>query len=267
MSESMSSQSVVVGIDGSQAAAHAATWAAREASARGLPLRLVHVIAEEAAEAAPTQPDLGVEYAETVLREVDLLLRENASELKVETAMPHGPPGSALIDESRDSAMVCVGSVGIGCLSRAIFGSTAAELAQGAHCPVAVIRAHGGTGAARGWIAVAVDHTPGDDLLLEHAFREAQLRDAPILAIESQPWRRVGRHTLRIEYWASRYPGVRIRLTPLRRGLPDALGQIGEPVQLAVIGKHDADDVPRIVGPPDVGVSEPAGSSVLVVRD
>ena len=43
MTEQARTQSVVVGIDGSQAALDAATWAVAEAVSRGVPLRLVHV--------------------------------------------------------------------------------------------------------------------------------------------------------------------------------------------------------------------------------
>ena len=36
--------------------------------------------------------------------------------------------------------MICVGSVGIGAVAREFLGSTAAALAEKAHCPVAIIR-------------------------------------------------------------------------------------------------------------------------------
>ena len=45
MTQLESSTPVVVGIDGSQAALDAATWAVAEAVSRGVPLRLVHVSA------------------------------------------------------------------------------------------------------------------------------------------------------------------------------------------------------------------------------
>ena len=48
MTQPEGAQSVVVGIDGSQAALDAATWAVAEAVSRGVPLRLVHVSAAEA---------------------------------------------------------------------------------------------------------------------------------------------------------------------------------------------------------------------------
>ena len=49
-------RSVVVGIDGSQAALDAATWAVAEADSLGVPLRLVHVSAAKRACRAPVHP-------------------------------------------------------------------------------------------------------------------------------------------------------------------------------------------------------------------
>ncbi|MGB3335381.1 MAG: universal stress protein [Mycobacterium sp.] len=268
MNQPQPAPSIVVGIDGSDAATNAAKWAAVESSSRNLPLRLVHVVNGSAAGTSVVAPDLEMQYAETVLCEVDAVLRAGSSAAKVETAIVRGSPSQSLIDESRDSALVCVGSLGIGRVSRAIFGSTATELAYGAHCPVAIVRAHDDASrAARGWIAVAVDHTPGNDLLLKHAFREAQLRHLPLLALEAQRWQRVGQLDHRIERWASRYPDVRVRLSLLQRGLPEALSCTGEPIALAVLGKHDVDDMTRIVGPVRHDVPDRTGCSVLVVRD
>ena len=49
------SKPVVVGIDGSQAAIDAATWAVDEAVSRGVPLRLVHVSAAKQARRPPAE--------------------------------------------------------------------------------------------------------------------------------------------------------------------------------------------------------------------
>ncbi|WP_369830532.1 universal stress protein, partial [Mycobacterium sp. 1245111.1] len=64
--------------------------------------------------------------------------------VKVETELLRGDPAAMLIAESGEAAMICMGSTGIGRLARAVLGSTAADVAEGAHCPVAIIRSHEG---------------------------------------------------------------------------------------------------------------------------
>lgn len=268
MSQPRSTLPIVVGIDGSEAAVNAAKWAAVEAGNRELPLRLVHVIDGNPPRASDMGPDLGVEYAETVLREADAVLHTVMPPTKVETVIVRGSPESRLVDESDHAAMVCVGSIGLGRFSRMLFGSTATALVRGAHCPVAVIRAqHGAVSATGGWVAVGVDDEPDNDMVLEHAFREAQLRGAPLLALETQPWQRVSLLDQRVESWSTRYPDVRVRLTLMRRGLTEFLASTDEPIQLAVIGDSDVDGLARIVGPISHDVAGQAGCSVLVVRD
>ena len=51
----LQSKSVVVGIDGSQAAVNAAKWAVDEAISRQMPLRLVYVVARREAQSASAQ--------------------------------------------------------------------------------------------------------------------------------------------------------------------------------------------------------------------
>ena len=48
----LQSKSVVVGIDGSQAAVNAAKWAVDEAISRQIPVRLVHVVGRKEAQSA-----------------------------------------------------------------------------------------------------------------------------------------------------------------------------------------------------------------------
>lgn len=268
MNQPQSTQSIVTGIDGSNTAINAAKWAVAEATSRGLPLRLVHVIEDKPDTTPVGSPDLAIEYAETVLREADAALHATGEPVKVETAIAYGSSMAALIDESRDAAMICVGSVGIGRCSRMLLGSTATALAQGAHCPVAILRTdRGGASAPHcGWVVVPVDDSPGDEALLEHGFREAQLRNAPMLALEVQPWEQGPRLDERLRKWISRYPDVHIRPTPIRHGAVDFLSNTEEPIQLAIVGGIGADTIARIVGPVTGKFPDQAGCSVLVVR-
>jgi hypothetical protein len=191
-------------------------------------------------------------------------------QVKVEADLVHGSPTSTLIDESRHAAMICIGSVGIGRVARKVIGSTADAVAQKAHCPVAVIRSDCETGESHcRSIAVVVDDSPGNDAVLEHGFREARLRKAPILAMGvwrwgfgEIPYQQLDR---RLRRWVTQYREVHVRPAAARDGAAAFLASTQEPVQLAVVGSSDADKVARMVGPitPHFGHM---GCSVLVVR-
>ncbi|WP_255374834.1 universal stress protein [Mycobacterium sp. GA-2829] len=105
-----------------------------------------------------------------------------------ETAI--GQPAAVLVARSRDADLICVGSVGIGGYARAVIGSTAADLAERAQCPVAVIRPdhHNAPGAVP-WIAVAATGAAEDEVVIAAAMREARLRRLPVLLLGPHPRR------------------------------------------------------------------------------
>lgn len=271
MSQPQSPECVVVGVDGSDAAINAAKWAVAEATSRDIPLRLIHAITERVG-APAGDDDLDIEYAETALRTITALLHAMGQPVKIEVDIVRGSAESALIDESRHAAMVCVGSVGIGRVARKVLGSTAEAIAQKAHCPAAIIRtSHEAGPSDNGWIAVVVDDSPCNDAVLEHGFREAQLRAASILALGVWRWglgeipyqqlnHRLGR-------WVSQYPDVHVQPAGARRGAAEFLAGTEEPIQLVTIGSEGARGVARIVGPVTHHLPGRIGRSVLVVRE
>ncbi|GFG79181.1 universal stress protein [Mycobacterium paragordonae] len=267
---SISPGSIIVGIDGSEAAINAARWAVPEACALDVPLRLVYAVTPPPPDAPPGETDLDTEYGETALRAACAAAHATGQPVKIETDLVIGSPARVLIDESRSAAMVCVGSVGIGRLARRVLGSTAEEVARGARCPAAVIRTNRGAATPdAGSIAVVVDESPDNDLVLQHGFREAALRAAPILALGVWRWgfgeipysqleHRLGR-------WVQQHPDVHVHPAAARDGVAEFLSETQEPVHLAVIGAADASKVARMVGPLDPHFGH-AGRSVLVVR-
>jgi hypothetical protein len=175
--------------------------------------------------------------------------------VKVETAILQGDPAATLIAESRNAEMVCVGAVGIGRLAKALLGSTAAQLAEAAHCPVAIIRSQQSRPKPdSALIVVAVNHSPGNDDVVEQAVVEAQLRHAPVLAlgewrddVGEMPYDELDR---RVQFWIQRYPSVKIHAAATRTGTADFLDAMSDRrIQLAVIGCSDTDQVARLIGP------------------
>jgi nucleotide-binding universal stress UspA family protein len=270
MNHPESSQRIVVGIDGSDAAIHAAKWAVAEATSRDIPLRLIHAIAERRPAENAGDESLDIEFGEKALRVACAELHDMGEPVKIEAELLQGPPDSALIKESERAALVCVGSVGIGLIARKVLGSSAEGVAKNARCPVAVIRSrHDAAGPEPEWIAVVVDDSPGNDAVLEHGFREARLRGKPILALGAWRWGlgEIPYQQLnqRLGPWVSAYPEVHVMPAAARRGAAEFLTRTQESVDLAVVGSRDADEVARMVGPlhPHLGH---AGCSVLVVR-
>ncbi|MDT5138746.1 MAG: hypothetical protein QOD58_3008 [Mycobacterium sp.] len=262
-------ESIVVGIDGSDAAINAAKWAVAEAVGRDIPLRLIHAIPDRP-DAPAGEDSLDIEYGESALRTVTAALHAMAQPVKIDVDIVRGSPGSALIDESRHAAMICVGSVGIGRVARKVLGSTADAIARKAHCPAAIIRNNHGPAVADGWIAVVVDDSPGNDAVLEYGFREARLRQGSILALGCWRWglgeipyRQLSH---RLERWATQYPEVHVQPAAARGGVPEFLTGTEELIQLVVVGGDQADEVARIVGPVTHHFSRHGGCSVLVAR-
>ncbi|HZE14462.1 MAG TPA: universal stress protein [Mycobacterium sp.] len=270
MIDRRSGASVVVGIDGSAAAIHAAVWAIDEAISRDMPLRLVYVThREEVADAHTDEASLDMEYAETALRAAHAAVEATGKTVKVDTAILRGRPAEVLIDESRDAELVCVGSVGIGRLARVFLGSTAAALAERAYCPVAIIRSRPDAPADVQLIAVVFDASPESDVV-RYAMCEAQLRKVPVLALGGWPnYPGESPHNeldRRVRMWHRRYSDVRIDSVPTLAGIVRYLAEHGEPARLVVIGASDAGQVATIVGPHRHGVYQQGECSVIVVR-
>jgi nucleotide-binding universal stress UspA family protein len=264
---------VVVGIDGSEAAITAARWGIDEAIGRDVALRLVHVthIANAAHDRTHEDFRLEEQYAESALRAAHKAVDACDKSVKVETASLHGDLTTILVEESRDAAMMCVGSVGIGWIARRALGSTAAALASHAHCPVAIIRSDTDTERANdGGIAVVVDTAPDNDVVVQHAFAEAQLRDTSLFALTVWP-SRLGEIPFdeldrRLGKRARVYPEVNVEPVAVRSGIAHYLMTHDIPVQLVVMGSADAGQVPGIIGPHRHPVLPHPGCSVLVVR-
>ena len=263
---------IIVGVDGSRAAINAAVWAIDEAISRDVPLRIVHVTHIRQASIAPkVQFSLEKEYAETSLRQARAVIEATGKPVKVETAVLRGDVDETLAEESREASMICVGSVGIGRISRVLFGSTAVSLATRAHCPVAIIRTNSDAPApSRGLIAVVVTDEPGNDAVLQAAMEEARVRREAIVVLGTWqrdlgqiPYEELDR---RAGGWMNRHPDVDVHSVVSRTGMASFLETTDEPISLAVIGSPDVDRIPCLIGPRSQPILHHAECSILVVR-
>ena len=256
MTELARTQSVVVGIDGSQTALHAATWAVAEAVSRGVPLRLVHVSPATHARRPPAEDrPWDVARAETALCRAETAINDTGKPVHVETAIRRGRPDCVLIDESREASLVCVGSEGKGPCAQMPLGSTAAALARHAHCPVAIVRSGGTPQTDSGWIAAVQNDDPDNDAVVHRAMEEGRLRKAPVLLVDT-----------RLDSWVRRYPDVDVQTVAARRGGTRCDDNRSDSIQLAVVGSADAEHVARLAWPDYHPVLGDANRSVLLVR-
>ena len=265
---------VVVGIDGSDAAINAAIWAIDEAISREAPLRLVQAIQAGPKSPASVEIDdhLERQFAETSLRRASAAVHATGTEVKVETEIIRDDAHTALIGQSAEAAVVCLGSTGIGFFAREILGSTAEAVAENAYCPVAIIRSpYGKPTEGTDWIVVGVDDRTDNDVVIEHALDEARLRKAPVLAVGDwqddlgeKPYPELDR---RLDVWRHRCPDIQICPVATRSGMERFLAENrSESVQLAVIGRADASSVAAIIGPHGHELIPHGECSVLVVR-
>lgn len=120
-------RSIVLGVDGSSAAATALDWACHEADLHQAQLLVIHSAEKAISQAEATcVVDLAVnECRERTFMSVrGLLARESAA--------------SALIGASQSADLVVIGSRGRSGFKTAVFGSVALSVAEKADCPVAV---------------------------------------------------------------------------------------------------------------------------------
>jgi nucleotide-binding universal stress UspA family protein len=254
----LASKSVIVGVDGSSAAIDAAKWAVDEVISRDVPLRLIYV--------SPLGP-LGAksggdflltpEYAESALGFAERQLYGLAKPVKIETAILRGKPEDVLIEESRDAALICVGSIGMGRTPETRVGPVAAALAGHAHCSVAIVRpGRGRQTTAPGWIGAVLNDEPDNDAVIQRAMKEARLRKASVLLVDR-----------REDSWLRRYPDVHIQIAGARSAAARRFETPCERLDLVVVSRAEADCVTRLVTPNCHPILGNENCSVLVVRD
>ncbi|WP_285666639.1 universal stress protein [Actinorhabdospora filicis] len=182
------SDTIVVGVDGSDASSSAIVWAAREAALRGLPLRLVHAVVWSMIDTPMDLAAYGIPRedlragGEAILAEAADAARAAAPGVSVSTHMEVAGPAGALLTASEDAELLVVGNRGHGGFTGLLVGSTAVQVTAHATCPVAVVRPdRPDTGS--GPIVVGVDGSPEAGNALTFAVREARLRDCPVEAV------------------------------------------------------------------------------------
>lgn len=294
MSTSPTHHGILVGVDGSPPSKVAVDWAAREASMRGAPLSIVHVIQSPAVRMWPEVP-MPRDVLARIERDGQEMLsdaRRTAEEATAETRQIHietetiaGGVLPTLIDLSKDAEMIVVGCRGTGPINRRLLGSVSRGLIQHAHAPVAVIHDDDQMTAcpADAPVLVGIDGSPvseaatavayeeasrrGVDLIALHVWSDFALYDVPETELAAVQRRADETLSERLAGWQEHYPDVHVRpVVALNRPVHQLLER-SEAAQLTVVGSHGRGGFAgMLLGSVSLAVAESARMPVLVVR-
>ncbi len=181
--------SVVVGVDGSQAALDAVRWAADEARSAQVPLSLVHTL-EWPLVGFPVPAGLRSGWTEQMFEQGRRWLREArkaaelaAPDVRTQVHLLTGDPRATLLAEAEHAREVVVGSRGLGGFTRMLVGSTSAAVTLHASCPVVVV-VHG-QGDTAGPVVVGLDGSGVSEQALGYAFQAAARAGAALCAVHA----------------------------------------------------------------------------------
>ena len=180
--------SVIVGVDGSDEALRAVTWAAREAVRRRLPLRVVNVLPKWAASSPPgsRHPEVSQWWrheARRIVRQAVAHAERDFLDVPVQSAVIPGDPVPVLINEATSGALLVVGGHGLGELRGLLVGSVGLKLAGHTPCPLVIAR--GADPADGDEIVVGVDGSPESAAALDFAFGQAVLWNSRVRALHA----------------------------------------------------------------------------------
>jgi nucleotide-binding universal stress UspA family protein len=185
--DGMSSNEIIVGVDGAAPSRTALRWASREAARRGDEL-VVLLAYHWRVPGAPVI--LGPELEQSAQDQAELVVADAVGEARavapnvaVRGHAVLGDPAPALINAGRDGAMVVVGSRGRHGFPAALVGSVSQQVALHAHGPVVVVR--GQAEPVEGSVVVGYDGSPGADEALRTAFEEANLHDRRLTVVQA----------------------------------------------------------------------------------
>lgn len=261
---------IVVGIDGSDAAHRAALWAADEVGHRHAALRLVWVVRTDLS-GTPTASEYhhAVDTAKHALHAVQADVAAAAPDVDVEVSIQQGFPAGILLAESRDATMLCLGSSGIGHLGAAFLGSTVAEVAAHADCPVAIVastRDSARSTREASWVVFPADPWTSDDRAAAAAMQQAEVLHRPVLALGTRhpnlglvPSDTLSDMAAR---WSLAHPGIRVHPVWTDGDLAGFVKANPELNALVVIDEAHAADVAALIR---AGHAHAAGVEFVVV--
>ena len=285
---------IVIGVDGSPGGTSALQWGLALAEQRHAPVRLVHAF-------APGMSDLRIGGGNDIGLVGDALaaardLLEQALEqatsrhpaLSIISRLVDDAAASALIEESREAAVIVLGAHGARGFSNLVAGSTTMNVASHAHCTVVAVPT-GLTNASEGkGIVVGVDGSEVTKAAIGFAFHEAASTGQAVIAVHAWAdpvtmssmtapnaqdmagYSRAREEALTemLAPWREEHPDVVVTLRVVREHPVHALAAAADRARLLVVGCRGRGVVrTMILGSVSHGVLHLATCPVAVVHD
>ena len=205
--------------------------------------------------------ELQRETLQTVDRAREIAL-EIAPDLHIGHAVAEGSPIDMLLEMSKESTMVVMGSRGLSGISGMVLGSVSGAVVSHASCPVVVVREDNAVTEANkyGPVVVGVDGSDVSRRATEVAFEEAAARGAELHAVHTWVDTQIqgpgAGYAVSEDHWqavqaekdellgtylnelAKQYPEVVVKKTITRDRPVRALASAAQDAQLLVTGSH-----------------------------
>jgi nucleotide-binding universal stress UspA family protein len=216
---------VVVGVDDTAPDRILLDWAAREAAARRTQLWVCHFWEWSAHDRSALPIDVEIpprSLPEGIVDAAVEAVRADFPALPVIGALGYGSAAPSLLEMSDQAALIAVGTRGSGGFPGLLVGSTSAQLAAHARCPVAVVRPPTGRGTD---VVVGIDGSAQSNAALRLGLAEARRIGGTLIAT----------HAYRLPPLPAAYapnPGIdeRVHRTAAEEVLDRALGDIEQGV-------------------------------------
>jgi nucleotide-binding universal stress UspA family protein len=190
--DTTSTGSIVVGVDGSTSSTEALTWAATEAGLQKRPLTIVHAEKPFTSNERAWFAQAGIptrEMVEQTLADAQAIVdraRDKAAALcpdvEISTTVQSGDARDVLLQMAPMATMIVLGSRGRGPVTSVLLGSVSVAVVRHATCPIVVMRPVTGDHEHRG-ILVGSDGSAQSLPTVELAYREASLRGMPLTVV------------------------------------------------------------------------------------
>ncbi|MGE9809348.1 universal stress protein [Janibacter sp. G1551] len=289
---------ILVGVDGTGTDSAAVAWAVREAQLRGAPLHVLHS-AEVILGVGESFGAAGVDPI--LLRGLDDEDGEGgiAARVRDELAAAHpdvaitsstaiGSASGSLLDHDDVASLIVVGTGQRSALDRFFLGTTSANTAMHAACPVVVVNPKVDLEGGNGQIVVALDGSDDSRAALDAALAEAELRGSSVVCLmtwnvkvvdgfvvtepDSPEWRKIeedyrAKVATFVEPAKAAHPDVAVTVEIAHGAVVPTIVERAKGAELLVIGRRGRGGFRgKLLGSTSRTVLEESGAPVLVVH-